>query len=220
MTPYEAIGGEAAVRAVLQTLYDQLFVDPIVGFLFEGKDKAHLIDQQLTFTCRFLGGPHLIVQTLLGLLRLPGIEPRSKRSQRGGPRRIPIRVLGQDGIHDPPDSGCRHARHLYIHRLGGREGRAGGGRQSRFCRLLRSLVRLLRGRRGTRAHGDLGRGLRGSSRAGCEAGSWLERRFVRRSRPRLAGGWHRRSHLRVGSVLPGRIESLAQACYGLGIFRG
>lgn len=57
MTLYEAIGGEAAVRAVLQTLYDQLFVDPIVGFLFEGKDKAHLVEQQLAFTCRFLGGP-------------------------------------------------------------------------------------------------------------------------------------------------------------------
>ncbi len=57
MTPYDAIGGEVAVRAVLQTLYDQLFVDPIVGFLFDGKDKAHLIDQQLAFTCRFLGGP-------------------------------------------------------------------------------------------------------------------------------------------------------------------
>jgi truncated hemoglobin YjbI len=57
MTPYDVIGGEAAVRAVLQTLYDQLFVDPIVGFLFEGKDKAHLVEQQLAFTCRFLGGP-------------------------------------------------------------------------------------------------------------------------------------------------------------------
>lgn len=57
MTPYEAIGGEPAVRAVLQTLYDQLFVDPIVGFLFEGKDKARLIALQLGFTCRFLGGP-------------------------------------------------------------------------------------------------------------------------------------------------------------------
>jgi hemoglobin len=54
---YEAIGGEAGVRAVLQTLYDRLFVDPIVGFLFEGKDKAHLVEQQLAFTCGFLGGP-------------------------------------------------------------------------------------------------------------------------------------------------------------------
>jgi truncated hemoglobin YjbI len=57
-TPYEAIGGEERVRAVLQSLYDKLFDDPIVGFLFAGKDKAHIVAQQLTFTCRFLGGPH------------------------------------------------------------------------------------------------------------------------------------------------------------------
>ena len=56
-SPYDAIGGEAGVRAVLQTLYDRLFVDPIVGFLFEGKDKAHLVERQLAFTCGFLGGP-------------------------------------------------------------------------------------------------------------------------------------------------------------------
>jgi truncated hemoglobin YjbI len=56
-TLYEAIGGEARVRVVLQTLYDRLFVDPMVGFLFEGKDKARIVEQQLAFTCRFLGGP-------------------------------------------------------------------------------------------------------------------------------------------------------------------
>jgi hemoglobin len=56
-TLYESMGGEPAVRAVIQTLYDALFVDPIVGFLFEGKDKAHLVTQQVAFTCQFLGGP-------------------------------------------------------------------------------------------------------------------------------------------------------------------
>jgi hemoglobin len=56
-TLYEAIGGEEAVRVVLQALYDRLFVDPIVGFLFEGKDKVHIVEQQLAFTCGFLGGP-------------------------------------------------------------------------------------------------------------------------------------------------------------------
>jgi hemoglobin len=56
-TLYEAIGGEGPVRQVLQRLYDRLFEDPIVGFLFEGKDKAHIVEQQLAFTCRFLGGP-------------------------------------------------------------------------------------------------------------------------------------------------------------------
>ncbi len=56
-TLYEAIGGEAKVREVLQALYDRLFADPFVGFLFDGKDKAHIVEQQLAFTCRFLGGP-------------------------------------------------------------------------------------------------------------------------------------------------------------------
>jgi hemoglobin len=57
MSPYEAMGGEARVRAVLSALYDRLFDDPMVGFLFEGKDKAHIVEQQVAFTCRFLGGP-------------------------------------------------------------------------------------------------------------------------------------------------------------------
>jgi hemoglobin len=57
-TMFEAMGGEERVRAVLQSLYDRLFADPMVGFLFEGKDKAHIVEQQLAFTCRFLGGPH------------------------------------------------------------------------------------------------------------------------------------------------------------------
>jgi len=56
-TAYEAIGGEERVRAVVQALYDALFEDPMVGFLFAGKDKPHLVEQQVAFTCRFLGGP-------------------------------------------------------------------------------------------------------------------------------------------------------------------
>ena len=55
-TSYELLG-EEKIRAILQALYDQLFVDPMVGFLFEGKDKAHIVEQQVAFTCRFLGGP-------------------------------------------------------------------------------------------------------------------------------------------------------------------
>ena len=42
-TSYEAIGGEEKIRSVLRSLYDQLFVDPMVGFLFEGKDKEHIV---------------------------------------------------------------------------------------------------------------------------------------------------------------------------------
>jgi truncated hemoglobin YjbI len=60
-TPYETIGGEAKVRIVLRSLYDKLFDDPMVGFLFEGRDKAHIVEQQVAFTCGFLGGPHKYV---------------------------------------------------------------------------------------------------------------------------------------------------------------
>ena len=56
---YDAIGGEQRVRDVVQALYDRLFVDPMIGFLFEGKDKAHIVEQQVAFTCRFLGGPQV-----------------------------------------------------------------------------------------------------------------------------------------------------------------
>ncbi|HEV3192297.1 MAG TPA: group 1 truncated hemoglobin [Polyangiaceae bacterium] len=54
---YEVAGGEDKIRAVLTSLYDQLFADPMVGFLFQGKNKAHIVAQQVAFTCSFLGGP-------------------------------------------------------------------------------------------------------------------------------------------------------------------
>ncbi len=56
-TPYERAGGEGAIRRALAALYDSLFEDPIVGFLFVGKDKEHIVQEQLALTCAFLGGP-------------------------------------------------------------------------------------------------------------------------------------------------------------------
>ena len=57
MSLYDEIGGEEGLRRVLRTLYDRLFDDMMVGFLFAGKDKEKLIEHQLWFTARFLGGP-------------------------------------------------------------------------------------------------------------------------------------------------------------------
>jgi hemoglobin len=54
---WEQAGGEPVVRRVLQRLYDRLFEDRMVGFLFEGKDKAHIVEQQVRFTSGMLGGP-------------------------------------------------------------------------------------------------------------------------------------------------------------------
>jgi hemoglobin len=60
-TLYDSVGGEAAVRAVLTSLYDRLFEDKMVGFLFEGKDKGQIVELQTAFTCAFLGGPQRYV---------------------------------------------------------------------------------------------------------------------------------------------------------------
>jgi truncated hemoglobin YjbI len=54
-SPFEAIGGEPVIRAVLVDLYARLFDDPIVGFLFDGHDRAHLVEMQTAFTRRMLG---------------------------------------------------------------------------------------------------------------------------------------------------------------------
>ena len=57
MSLYDDAGAEAGLRAILRTLYDALFDDAMVGFLFAGRDKESLIEHQLWFTAKFLGGP-------------------------------------------------------------------------------------------------------------------------------------------------------------------
>lgn len=83
-TLYEAIGGKAKVCAVLQALYDKLFDDAMVGFLFQGKDKKRIVEQQADFTCRFLGGPQKysgkpLPEAHAGLPLLPGHFDRRHR---------------------------------------------------------------------------------------------------------------------------------------------
>jgi len=56
-TLYDLVGGDAKVRAILASLYDRLFEDRMVGFLFDGKDKERIVELQTAFTCSFLGGP-------------------------------------------------------------------------------------------------------------------------------------------------------------------
>jgi truncated hemoglobin YjbI len=57
VTLWDDAGGEEGVRRVLRALYDKLFDDVMVGFLFAGKDKEKIVERQVWFTARFLGGP-------------------------------------------------------------------------------------------------------------------------------------------------------------------
>jgi hemoglobin len=48
--------GEATLRTVITDFYARLFGDVMIGFLFEGKNRQHLIDRETEFTAGFLGG--------------------------------------------------------------------------------------------------------------------------------------------------------------------
>jgi hemoglobin len=55
MTLYETIGPDR-LRAVIADFYDRVFADVMIGFLFQGKDKARLIQLEWELASRMLGG--------------------------------------------------------------------------------------------------------------------------------------------------------------------
>ena len=57
MALWDDAGGEDGVRKILRRLYEKMFADVMVGFLFAGKEIDVLVEHQTWFTARFLGGP-------------------------------------------------------------------------------------------------------------------------------------------------------------------
>lgn len=55
MTLYETIGPDR-LRAVIADFYDRVFADVMIGFLFQGKDKALLVKLEWELAARMLGG--------------------------------------------------------------------------------------------------------------------------------------------------------------------
>ena len=49
--------GPDALRAVLTDFYGRVFGDVMIGFLFRGKDRQHLIDREYELTAALLGAP-------------------------------------------------------------------------------------------------------------------------------------------------------------------
>lgn len=58
MKPFDKIG-EAKLRAVLADFYDRIFADVMIGFMFQGKDKRHLVDREYEMTAKMLGAPNV-----------------------------------------------------------------------------------------------------------------------------------------------------------------
>ena len=55
---YARMGGEAALRAVIDDFVDRLFDDIMIGYLFAEVDRARLKELEFQHASAFLGGPH------------------------------------------------------------------------------------------------------------------------------------------------------------------
>jgi hemoglobin len=53
---FDRIGAEA-LRAVITDFYSRVFPDVMIGFMFQGKDRQHLIDREYELTAALLGAP-------------------------------------------------------------------------------------------------------------------------------------------------------------------
>lgn len=53
---YSKIGGDK-LRVVITDFYARVFADVMIGFMFRGKDRQHLIDREWEFAANFLGAP-------------------------------------------------------------------------------------------------------------------------------------------------------------------
>lgn len=51
----EEIGGEEELQNLMGAFYDRLFEDLMIGYFFEGKDKARLIEFQIDYVYAHLG---------------------------------------------------------------------------------------------------------------------------------------------------------------------
>lgn len=54
---YEALGGESALRAVINRFVDLMFEDLMIGFFFRNADRARIKEMEFQLAAQMLGGP-------------------------------------------------------------------------------------------------------------------------------------------------------------------
>ncbi|MGZ8521739.1 MAG: globin domain-containing protein, partial [Candidatus Binatia bacterium] len=57
MTPFEQLGGEVKLRAVIDTFVDRVFADRMIGFFFRNADKARIKEMEYQLAAGFFGAP-------------------------------------------------------------------------------------------------------------------------------------------------------------------
>ena len=66
MTPFEQMGGEAKLRAVIDTFIDRVFADRMIGFFFRSADKARIKEMEYQLAANFLGANARILRPTIG----------------------------------------------------------------------------------------------------------------------------------------------------------
>ena len=57
-TLYARMGGEPALRAVIDDFVERVFDDIMIGFMFRNADRARIKELEFQHASEFLGGPH------------------------------------------------------------------------------------------------------------------------------------------------------------------
>ena len=71
MTDLDALGGRAAVEALIGDFIDRVFDDFIIGFLFEGRDRARIVRHEVELAVAHLGGEAAYSGRPLGAVHRP-----------------------------------------------------------------------------------------------------------------------------------------------------
>jgi len=54
---YDRLGGEQALRAIIDDFVDRMFGDLMIGFFFRNADRARVKDKEFELAANVLGGP-------------------------------------------------------------------------------------------------------------------------------------------------------------------
>ncbi|MEE2779842.1 MAG: group 1 truncated hemoglobin [Myxococcota bacterium] len=71
MNDFERLGGEEALRAIIDDFVESVFDDVMIGFIFMGKDKARIAKMEFLLASQQLGGPHVYTGRPIGRVHRP-----------------------------------------------------------------------------------------------------------------------------------------------------
>src|ERR1051325_999309 len=83
-TLYDTLGGEVALRRVIERFIDRVFDDVMIGYLFRAADRARVKEKEFEHAAEHLGGPVTYSGRLPAAAHAPHHIPGGQ-VRRGGP---------------------------------------------------------------------------------------------------------------------------------------